>query len=244
VRRDDQRRFFEQRAARYDNRFLRSRWPRNQQLKARVIANFLGDVIEKGPVVEIGCGTGQVAAELLRMNSRLDYVGLDLSPEMLRIARERLTSFGERIELRHVGGTTLPLDDARYAAAFGVDVLHHVDEPEQLLRELRRALRPRAGVIFLEGNPRFPLTMLIALMQKEERGLLKMGFRNLTAWLQSAGFDGISVEYGPLYTPPGPPRLVPMLDAVDRSLGRTPLLRGLAIFFVARARAPAAAVQI
>jgi hypothetical protein len=86
--------------------------------------------------------------------------------------------------------------------------------------------------------------MLIALMQKEERGLLKMGFRNLTAWLQSAGFDGISVEYGPLYTPPGPPRLVPMLDAVDRGLGRTPLLRGLAIFFVARARAPAAAAQI
>jgi SAM-dependent methyltransferase len=66
-----QRRFFEEYATHYDNRFLRGRWPRNQELKARVIADVLGEALAEGPVVEIGCGTGQIAAELVAVHPKL-----------------------------------------------------------------------------------------------------------------------------------------------------------------------------
>ena len=84
---DEQRRFFERLAGRYDGRFMRARWPRNQKLKATAIRDALEDALVLGPVAEIGCGTAQIAENLLESNPQLEYVGLDLSPSMLEIAR-------------------------------------------------------------------------------------------------------------------------------------------------------------
>lgn len=229
-----QRAFFQEIAKRYDNRFLRTTWPRNQQLKARVVAAELGASVSNGPVGELGCGTAQVAAELLALRPELRYIGLDLSPAMLEVAGARLEPYADRTELRRVEGP-LPLEDESLAGGFGIDVLHHVEDPVAVLTDLRRALRPGAPVVFLEGNPRFPITALIAL-RPEERGLFKIGFRNLTAWLDQAGLVDVQVEYGPLYTPPGPARLEPALDTIDRVAARIPFVRGLAIFFTARGR--------
>ncbi|HUH14590.1 MAG TPA: methyltransferase [Gaiellaceae bacterium] len=229
-----QRAFFDAIAKRYDNRFMRSTWPRNQQLKARVVSGELGAAAATGPVAELGCGTAQVAAELLALHPELRYVGLDLSPAMLEVGRARLVPFADRTDLRSVTGE-LPLEEESLAGAFGIDVLHHAADPVAVLADLLRALRPGAPVVFLEGNPRFPLTALIAL-RPEERGLFKIGISSLRAWFEEAGLVDVTVEYGPLYTPPGPARLEPLLDAVDRGAARIPFVRGLAIFFTARGR--------
>jgi SAM-dependent methyltransferase len=236
---DVQREFFDRLARRYDGRFLRTRWPRNQELKAAHVVDVLGPTAETGPLVELGCGTGQIAQVLLRSHPRLTYLGLDLSEPMLEIARSRLQRFGNRAELTPVSGPRLPLELAKYAAAFGVDVLHHVDEPVTVLRSLRKGLKPGAPVVFLEGNPRFPITTVIALMQREERGLLRIGFKNLRRWFEAAGFEAVDVRYGPLYTPPGPPKLVPLLELADRAAAAIPFVRGLAIFYTASGRVPA-----
>jgi hypothetical protein len=91
--------------------------------------------------------------------------------------------------------------------------------------------------VFLEANPRFPLTALIGLLQEEERGVLRINSRNLRTWLERAGFESVSVELGPLYTPPGPASVERLLDRLDAALARIPLLRSLAIFYTAQGRA-------
>lgn len=231
---DDQRQFFEELARRYDSRFLRSRWPRNQRLKAEVLRKLLGEALERGPVLELGCGTAQIAAELLESNPELEYVGLDLSRSMLDVARHRLERFAERVELREAANGSVELEPGLYRAAFGVDVLHHVDDPVEVLRDLSAAVRPGGVVAFLEPNPRFPITTMLGLLQKEERKVLQIGFRNLHTWFSAAGLTAVDVSYGPMYTPPGPDSVAPLLDLVDASLARVPVVRGLAIFFVAR----------
>jgi ubiquinone/menaquinone biosynthesis C-methylase UbiE len=100
-----QRQFFEKLAGRYDNRFFRSRWPRNQQLKACVIADVVGAAGLEGAVIELGCGTAQIARDLLDRYPRLRYVGLDLSSSMLEIAGRRLDGCDDRAVLRQVRGT-------------------------------------------------------------------------------------------------------------------------------------------
>jgi SAM-dependent methyltransferase len=235
-----QREFFEHLAARYDRRFCRSRWPRNQQLKAGQVAKVLGDVVREGPVVEIGCGTGQVAAELLAANSGLHYVGTDLSQAMLDIARQRLAPFEDRVMLCVAEQNKVPSSDGAYAGAFGVDVLHHVEDPPVLLRHLRSTLRPGAPVVFLEGNPYFPIATLMGLIQKEERGLFKMRPKILGPWFRDAGFEQVEVSLGSVYTPPGPERLFGSLDRIDRILAKTPLVRNFALYFTAQGRAPEA----
>ena len=232
---DAQRRFFERAAGRYDARFLRERWPRNQEVKARFVDAALG--LEDGLVVELGCGTGQIAAALLRRRPRLRYVGADLSPSMLALARRRLRAFGERVRLEEARATRLPVESQAADAAFGVDVLHHVEDPAAALAELRRALKPGAPAVFLEGNPLFPVTALIGVLQREERGLLRLRPRTLRAWFEHAGFVDVRVDLAPLFTPPGPPPLVPLFDRLDRVLPRVPAARHLALFLRAYGRA-------
>jgi ubiquinone/menaquinone biosynthesis C-methylase UbiE len=235
-----QREFFERLAGRYDSRFCRSRWPRNQRLKARLVAEALADALHEGPVLEIGCGTGQVAGELLEENPNLRYVGVDLSPAMLEVARRRLVGFGDRVSLRVSEGGKLPTDEDLAAGAFGIDVLHHVDEPQELLQQLCATLSPGAPVIFLEANPIFPMTALLGVTQKEERGVFRMRTKVLTSWFELAGFDLVDVVLGPVYTPPGPQGLWGALDRIDRTFARTPLVRHFALYLTARARAPGA----
>jgi ubiquinone/menaquinone biosynthesis C-methylase UbiE len=235
-----QREFFERLARRYDSRFLRSRWPRNQQLKAAQVAKHLGSAVREGPVIEIGCGTGQIAAELLEENPGLRYVGADLSPGMLDIARDRLADFEDRIDLLVAKDNQVPAGGGPYAGAFGIDVLHHVEDPPLLLRNLCETMQPGAPVVFLEANPIFPITTVMGIVQKAERGVFNMRPKILGPWFREAGFEQVDVSLGPVYTPPGPSSWFGALESIDRALAKTPVVRNLALYFTARGRAPVA----
>lgn len=232
--RGDQHAFFERSAARYDRRLGRSRWPRNQRLKAELVARELEPALA-GTVLEVGCGTGQVAGELVAAQPALHYVGVDFSPGMLEVARRRL---GDAADLRVGRAETLPLDDASVDAAFGIDVLHHVDDPAAALRDLRRVVRPGGRVVFLEGNPRFPLTAVLGLVVREERAVLRIGPRMLMRLFVAAGFVDVSARWGPVYTPPGPAAVERVWDRVDAALAATPVARALALHVVAAGSIP------
>jgi SAM-dependent methyltransferase len=226
----DQQRFFDERAAGYGDVLFRSRWPRNQLLKARLVADVLGPHALRGRVVELGCGTGQIAEALLAEAPGLEYVGLDLSPAMLAAARGRLERFGPRALLAPPG-EPLPANGA--AGAFGIDVLHHVPDPVTTLAELRDAVAPGGRIVFLESNPKFPLTTVYALAHREEHAVLRFSRRRLSGFLERAGLVDVSVRLGPLFTPPGPPALLPLYDRLDELAARVPGVRALAIFYVA-----------
>jgi hypothetical protein len=95
-----------------------------------------------------------------------------------------------------------------------------------------------APVVFLEGNPIFPITAAMGVAQREERGVFRITAKNLRHWYEQAGFVDATATLGPVYTPPGPCSVWGLLDGIDRALARTPLLRNLALFYNARARAP------
>src|SRR5262249_50776372 len=75
---------------------------------------FLVSRVEAGPgdrVLDVATGTGLVAAELIRQKG-CTVVGLDQSPEMLAIARERLP----RVELLQASAESLPFADESFDA--------------------------------------------------------------------------------------------------------------------------------
>lgn len=232
----EQQRFFDERAERYDTILFRSRWPRNQLLKARLVSQALGASALRGRVVELGCGTGLIAAALLEAAPELDYVGIDLSPAMVEVARRRLDRFGARAEVSVPGAESLPPHGAD--GAFGIDVLHHVPDAVATLAELRDAVAPGGRIVFLESNPKFPLTTVYALAHREEHAGLRLSKRRLRSFFERAGLVGVSVELGPLFTPPGPPALVPLYDRIDSVAARIPVVRALSIFYVAEGTVP------
>lgn len=103
----------------------------------RSVLSLFAEVV-RGPVLDVGCGTGIVTGELARLG--IDVSGVDLSPGMLDMARRQLP------ELTFEVGSMLALPHADDAFA-GVVAWYstiHVPDPDlpAALAELARVLRP------------------------------------------------------------------------------------------------------
>ena len=101
-----------------------------------------------GKVLDVACGTGDMVVELLRTRhaASLQVTGVDLSEEMLAIAKRK----APQAEYRLADAEHLPFGDASFDAvtcAFGVRNFVHL---EQGLNEMLRVLKPGGRMVILE----------------------------------------------------------------------------------------------
>jgi len=88
-------------------------------------------------VLEIGCGAGCDLLQFARHGARA--VGVDVTPEHLRLARERVAG---QAEVREGDATALPFPDHSFDYVYSHGVLHHIDQPRRVVEEIFRVLRP------------------------------------------------------------------------------------------------------
>jgi ubiquinone/menaquinone biosynthesis C-methylase UbiE len=106
-------------------------------------------------LLEVGCGTGRLAERLLRGHCPSDaqYVGVDLSPRMVEIARDRLASLGIRSQVRQTDGSfSFDRPDGsqdRVVATYLLDLLPQADI-RSFLAESHRLLG-KTGRLCLAG---------------------------------------------------------------------------------------------
>lgn len=98
-----------------------------------------------GSVLDVATGTGLVAHELLRRGHPV--TGLDQSPDMLAVARDR---FGDRVELIEASATEIPFPDASFDHLTFTYLLRYVDDPPATLVELARVVRPGGTIACVE----------------------------------------------------------------------------------------------
>src|ERR1700682_4455801 len=67
-----------------------------------------------GEALEIGSGSGAMAAQLLRKFPALRLVATDYDPEMVAVAQRSLARFGSRATAERVDAAALPLADRRF----------------------------------------------------------------------------------------------------------------------------------
>jgi SAM-dependent methyltransferase len=109
-------------------------------------------------VLDLGCGAGIVMARILEALQDVTCVGVDGSPPMLDMARERLARYAGRYELARVPFeqmTAEAIPPGPYGAAFAVQAIHNtVDEGKQrAFVAAARVLAP-GGVFVLEDRVR------------------------------------------------------------------------------------------
>lgn len=128
--------------------------------EARVTGLDLLAVKQGERVLEIGFGTGHALVRLAReVGEQSTVAGIDLSPGMHAVARERLAAAGlsDRVDLRCNAVPPLPFGDATFDAAFMSFTLESfADETIPLvLAEVRRVLRQggRVGLVALSAPP-------------------------------------------------------------------------------------------
>ncbi len=116
----------------------------------------LGALAEARSVFELGCGTGRFAASLLRDRLPGDarYLGVDVSPKMVALARQRLGRWRPRAEVALVDPPAheLPGDEGgfdRFVATYVFDLLT-LEDARRLLGEAQRLTGP-SGLLCLAG---------------------------------------------------------------------------------------------
>ena len=123
--------------------------------------------------LEIGCGAGAFSRLLA---GRADSVlAIDLSPQMIRLARERSKLY-PNVDFVEGDATTYPLPDEEFDCVATVATLHHLPA-ESVLRKVRKALRPGGAFVCLDLYQRsspadrlvdaaaYPVSVLLALFK-------------------------------------------------------------------------------
>jgi phosphatidylethanolamine/phosphatidyl-N-methylethanolamine N-methyltransferase len=101
-----------------------------------------------GRVLEVGVGTG---LSLPSYRRELEIVGIDLSPEMLERARERVAAerLGNVTGLYEMDAGDLAFPDGAFDTVVAMYVMTVVPDPEKVMRELARVCRPGGEVLLV-----------------------------------------------------------------------------------------------
>jgi ubiquinone/menaquinone biosynthesis C-methylase UbiE len=204
------------RTAAAQNYFRRhaAEWDRIRKLHVAdaAVEEAIATALDGAPIralLDLGTGTGRMLE--LFANDIERGLGLDLSLDMLALARARLDRAGLRhCSVRHGDIYDLPLPQDSFDVVIIHQVLHFLDDSGRAIREAARVLRPGGRLLVVDFAPH-DLEFL-----REEHAHRRLGFAAETVqqWLEAAGLDFVRQET----LPPGPEGKI----AVSLWLGRDP----------------------
>src|SRR5215208_6161316 len=100
-----------------------------------------------GEVLEVAVGTGR---NLAFYPVEVSLTGIDLSPGMLAIARERARQLGLNADLREADTQALPFPDASFDTVVCTLSLCNIPDDRRALAEMKRVLRPGGRLLLLD----------------------------------------------------------------------------------------------
>lgn len=185
-------------------------------------------------VLDVGCGTGVLAARL--QAAGYDVTGVDPSAGMLDVLRAQRPG----ITAVEASGTDLPFERGRFDVVLTVAALHHIADPadvRQTLVEMVRVCRPGGTILIWDHNPRNPYWAHLMARVPQDTGEERLiPEREIVDALHAGGAEIVSSEQLGLVPDFTPPRAVRAAALVERIVERTPAVRRLAAHNVVLAR--------
>lgn len=106
-------------------------------------------------VLDIGCGTGNFSVKLAQQGCRV--IGIDLSDEMLDIARNKAKEMKLDIAFYNMDVYNLKFENEIFDAAFSMAAFEFIDRPQNALNEMMRVVK-ESGQVFIgtiSGNSKW-----------------------------------------------------------------------------------------
>jgi SAM-dependent methyltransferase len=215
----------------------------DESLPAHVVEHYLDKrvrfVLEhcpRGRGLDVGCGTGMLAARLAVAGYAM--TGVDPSEGMLTVLRER----NPAVEAARAPGSALPFRDGAFDVVLSVATLHHVADPPEVRRtlaEMVRVARPGGRILVWDHNPRNPYWGRLMARVPQDTGEERLiPADEVTGGLRAGGAEIVlSTQLGmvPDFTPP---RALRLAAAAERAFERTPLARRVCAHNVVLAAKP------
>jgi ubiquinone/menaquinone biosynthesis C-methylase UbiE len=119
-------------------------------------------------VLDVGCGTGILLQQLFDMNNNLKLYGIDISPEMVKMAKKKLNP---SICIKVSSVNQIPHNDNTFNFITCSTSFHHYSEPQKALMEMYRVLKNEGKLIVLDpftnGLLRLKICAILNVIFKE-----------------------------------------------------------------------------
>jgi SAM-dependent methyltransferase len=179
---------------------IASFYDKGRPLSEQVINLWLNAIsrLAKAPrgakLLDIGCGTGRFAIPLAT-KLRFNVTGADFSKEMLEKAKEKDSKRLVKWDLENAQSLTYP--DNSFDIVFMSHLLHHCDDPDEVIRECWRVLKVPGAILVRYGaleqiRDDVEHTFFPEALEIDEARVFS--FARMESCLQEAGFDGIISE--------------------------------------------------
>ena len=177
--------YFRANAARWDE--IRSLHVDEREIDRALLAVFPDRV---GDLLDVGTGTGGILRLLADRTDR--GVGIDLSREMLAVARANLEAAGCRhCHVRHADMYRLDMTESSFDAVAIHQVLHYADDPAAVIAEAARVLRPGGMLLIVDFAPH----ELESLRADHAHRRLGFADQEISAWCEDAGLAAGGVTH-------------------------------------------------
>lgn len=161
---------------------------------ARYLAQLIPDNTK---VLDFGCGNMFTSKEILNINPSLNIVGIDV------IKDQNLDEHffeDKRLSFELLNTKELPFADNSFDISFSLAVLHHTDNPEFYLSELKRVTKPTGSIIIIEEMyinqlDRIYISSQDWLLNKLKTGVpVPLNFRSHKHYLNEFKKQGLTIE--------------------------------------------------
>jgi ubiquinone/menaquinone biosynthesis C-methylase UbiE len=169
---------------------------------ARKIMESVAPLESGSTIVDLGTGPGILSIELHKLLPQAKIIGVDLSSDMLEIARKNADEAGmSNYETRLGKAEELPIESNSVNLVVTQSSFHEWDDPRKGLSEIFRVLKPGGSLVlkdysrgWLSGWRRSLLKFLLAMVgesYEDHVGMFKFTFDEVADLLKEAGFDEV-----------------------------------------------------
>jgi len=194
-------------------------------------------------VLELGCGTGELAAELAQLTNAA-VTGVDLSPQFIAKAAAAHRIRGLQFMVADLTKPPPELERRRYDYIVGNGILHHLfHQLGPALTMAKEWLRPGGKIVFWEPNIANPYVYLIfsypslRKLARLEPDEMAFSGRYIKALLQRVGYHNVRVDPRDFLLPNIPAPLVGTVAKIGDVVERFPVVRLAAQSLFIRAEA-------
>jgi len=206
---------FDKEAAQYDY------WKKRNWYYYNAIKNIYEERIPaNSSVLEIGCGTGDILAHVCQGRC----VGIDISSEMIEIAKQKYSEFAWYACT--VSDLYAYLDET-FDVVFLSDVIEHLEDVDSTFRDCSRFCHNGTRLIINMANPLWEPILLILekfKMKMPEGPHRRISVKTLSEILKRYGFHLQKRSFRLLF-----PKHIPLLSRFFNLIGRLPVIRRLCL---------------
>ncbi|ACB51501.1 hypothetical protein cce_2151 [Crocosphaera subtropica ATCC 51142] len=124
------------------------RWHHYHSNSLSFLKNWV-NISAQSTVFDVACGTGIFAEMLLQDQPNLQIIGVDISSEMLKIAKEKCQNYSN-VEFHQFSVTSLPFENNNFDYVICANAFHYFDDPITALKEMKRLVKPDGQIIILD----------------------------------------------------------------------------------------------